>query len=259
MNELFRIGFLSVTWIDLLDVVLIATLFYLVWRVLRDTVAVQILVALIFILALSFITESANLKSINWILRRVADIGLVAFIILFAPELRRVLLLVTQTRLFRLFVRTSNQETIDDVVDAVREMAAKHIGALIVFSRAEHIKVTVDTGIELKAAVSAELILSVFNPRSPLHDGALVIDNTIIVAARCVLPLSSQQKVGTTVLGTRHRAGLGISEQADVVVLIVSEETGNIAIAYQGVLETGVRPSDVKRILNDRLAALAAS
>jgi len=259
MNELFRIGFLGVTWIDLLDVVLIATLFYLVWRVLRDTVAVQILVALIFILALSFITESANLKSINWILRRVADIGLVAFIILFAPELRRVLLLVTQTRLFRLFVRTSNQETIDDVVDAVREMAAKHIGALIVFSRAEHIKVTVDTGIELKAAVSAELILSVFNPRSPLHDGALVIDNTTIVAARCVLPLSSQQKVGTTVLGTRHRAGLGISEQADVVVLIVSEETGNIAIAYQGVLETGVRPSDVKRILNDRLAALAAS
>ncbi len=259
MNELFRIGFLGITWIDLVDIILIAAVFYLVWRMLRDTVAVQILIALVFILALSFITESANLKSLNWILRRIADIGLVAFIILFAPELRRVLLLVTQTRLFRLFMRTSNQETIDDVVDAVREMASKHIGALIVFSRAEHIKVTVDTGVELKAAVSSELILSIFNPRSPLHDGAVVIDNTTIVAARCVLPLSSQQRANGVVLGTRHRAGLGISEQADVVVLIVSEETGKLSIAYQGVLESDVAPANVKTILNERLAALAAA
>ncbi|MCU0331130.1 MAG: diadenylate cyclase CdaA [Candidatus Kapabacteria bacterium] len=259
MNELFRIGFLSVTWVDALDVALIAIIFFLVWRALRDTVAVQILVALVFILALSFITESANLKTVNWVLRRIADVGLVAFIILFQPELRRVLLLLTQTRLFRWFMRTSNQETIDDVVEAATDMAAKHIGALIVFSRAEHVKVTVETGIVLQAAVSAELLLSIFNPRSPLHDGAVVIDNTTVIAARCVLPLSSQQRLGGRILGTRHRAGLGLSEQADVVVLIVSEETGKLSIAYQGELDQSVTAESLKETLSTRLAALAAS
>lgn len=259
MNELFRIGFLSVTWVDALDIALIAIIFFLVWRALRDTVAVQILVALVFILALSFITESANLKTVNWVLRRIADVGLVAFIILFQPELRRVLLLLTQTRLFRWFMRTSNQETIDDVVEAVTDMAAKHIGALIVFSRAEHVKVTVETGIVLQAAVSAELLLSIFNPRSPLHDGAVVIDNTTVIAARCVLPLSSQQRLGGRILGTRHRAGLGLSEQADVVVLIVSEETGKISIAYQGELDQTITAESLKDTLHSRLVALATS
>lgn len=260
MIEPIRIfGFLSITFVDLIDIAIVAFLFYVVYRALRDTVAVQILVALVAILALSFMTEAANLKTVNWILRRIADIGLVAFIILFQPELRRVLLLLTQSRLFRLFMRTNNQETVDDVVDAAKEMAAKHIGALIVFSRAEHIKITVETGVELQAAVSAELLLSIFNPRSPLHDGAVVIDNTTVVAARCVLPLSSQQKTSGRTLGTRHRAGLGLSEQADVIVLIVSEETGGLSIAYQGMLDTDIAPSDLRQLLLDKLAVLAAT
>lgn len=259
MIELFRIGFLSVWLVDVIDVLVIAILFYIVYRALRDTVAVQILFALVILLALSFITEAANLKTVNWVLRRIADIGLIAFIVLFQPELRRVLLLLTQSRLFRLFIRTSNNETIDDVVDATREMAAKHIGALIVFSRSEHIKITIETGIELQAAVSAELLLSIFNPRSPLHDGAVVIDNQTVVAARCVLPLSSQQKVGTKNLGTRHRAGLGLSEQADIVALIVSEETGSISIAYQGDLEIDIAPEHLKSLLQEHIAAMAAS
>jgi diadenylate cyclase len=259
MIELFRVGFLTVTLVDVIDVLLIAVLFYVVYRMLRDTVAVQILFALVFILALSFITESANLKTVNWVLRRIADIGLIAFIVLFQPELRRVLLLLTQSRLFRLFMRPYNAETVDDVVDACREMSAKHIGALIIFSRADHVKVTIETGVELRAAVSSELLISVFNPRSPLHDGAVVIDGTTIVAARCVLPLSSQQKVGSKTLGTRHRAGLGLSEQADVVALIVSEETGGVSVAYQGELDVDVPLDTLKVLLQERLAALAAS
>lgn len=259
MIEIFRIGFLSVTLVDVLDVLLISILFFVVYRTLRDTVAVQILIALVLILILGFITESANLKTVNWVLRRIADIGLIAFIVLFQPELRRVLLMVTQSKLFRLFMRSYNAETVDDVVEAAREMSSKHVGALIIFSRSDHIKVTIETGVELQAAVSSELLLSIFNPRSPLHDGAVVIDATTLVAARCVLPLSSQQKVGTKSLGTRHRAGLGLSEQADAVALIVSEETGGISIAYQGELETDIPIDTLRVLLQERLAALAAS
>lgn len=259
MIELFRLGFLSVTLIDLIDVLLVTLLFFVVYRSLRDTIAVQVLALFVLILGLGFATEAANLKTMNWVLRRVADVGLIAFVVLFQPELRRVLLMITQTRLFRLFVRASNAETIDDVMDAVMEMSAKHIGALIVFSRAEHIRVTVETGVALQASVSSELLLSIFNPRSPLHDGAVVIDARTVVAARCVLPLSSEQRVGGRALGTRHRAGLGITEQADAVVIVVSEETGGISIAYQGMLELDIPDDRLKDTLQEHISALAAA
>lgn len=259
MTELFRIGFVTVSWVDLLDITLISVLFYLIYRSLRDTVAIQVLIALVLLLGLSFITESANLKTLNWMLRRLADIGLIAFIILFQPELRRVLLLITQTRVFRFFVRSNNAQTIDDVVEASLDMSAKHIGALVVFSRAEHIKIVVETGVQLQARVSSELLLSIFNPRSPLHDGAVIIDNRTVIAARCVLPLSSQQKIGHRNLGTRHRAGLGISEQADVVALIISEETGGVSLAYQGELQLDIPEAILKDVLLEKLTALASS
>lgn len=259
MTELFRIGFVSVSWVDMLDITVIAILFFLVYRSLRDTAAIQVLVALVLLLGLSFITESAGLKTLNWMLRRLTDIGLIAFIILFQPELRRVLLLLTQTRIFRFFVRTRNARMVDDVIESMLDMSAKHTGALIIFSRAEHIKIVVETGIQLQAAVSSELLESIFNPRSPLHDGAVVIDDRTIVAARCVLPLSSQQKIGHRNLGTRHRAGLGLSEQADVVAVIVSEETGGISIAYQGELQLDIPEAILQDVLLEKLTALASS
>jgi len=244
--------------VDLIDVLLIAFFFFVVYRTLRDTVAVQVLILLLFLLAAGFATEAANLKTVNWVLRRIADVGLIAFVVLFQPELRRVLLMLTQSRLFRLFVRTSNTQTVDEVVEAALTMASKHTGALVVFSRAQHIKVTVDTGIELQASASTELLLSIFNPRSPLHDGAVVIDGRTIIAARCVLPLSNKQREGTRNLGTRHRAGLGITEQADAVVLIVSEESGSISLAYQGELELDVHESDLKDRLLEKITAIAS-
>ncbi len=257
MIELF--GFLTITVMDIVDVLIITVLFLIVYRTLRDTVAVQILVVLVVLAVLGIITEAASLKTVNWVLRRIADVGLIAFVVLFQPELRRLLLLVTQTRLFRLFMRSSNAETLDDVIHAVREMSAKHIGALIVFSRADHIQVTVESGVELQASVSSELLLSIFNPRSPLHDGAVVIDGRTVVAARCVLPLSNEQRSGARILGTRHRAGLGITEQADAVCIIVSEETGGISIAYQGDLQLNVPLDDLRDTLQERISALAST
>lgn len=257
MIELF--GFLTITVMDIVDVVIITVLFYIVYRTLRDTAAVQIMVVLTVLAILGIVTEAANLKTVNWVLRRIADVGLIAFVVLFQPELRRLLLLVTQSRLFRIFMRTSNSETLDDVLSAAKEMSAKHIGALVVFSRADHIQVTVETGVELQATVSSELLVSIFNPRSPLHDGAVVIDSRSIVAARCVLPLSGEQRVGSRVLGTRHRAGIGITEQADAVCLIVSEETGGISIAYQGSLDLDVPHDRLYQTLQEKVSLVTST
>ena len=254
MYELFRIGFLSFTLVDLIDIGVVAVLFYAVYRVLKDTVAVQILLGLVLILGISYVTEAANLKSLNWILRAISDVWLIAFIILFQPELRRVLLIITRSRLFRLFIRTNIADTVDEVIDAAKELAEKHIGALIVFTRSQNVKMTIDTGIPLQAVVSKELLVSIFNPRSPLHDGAVIIENQLMIAARCVLPLSTTTKIASRNLGTRHRAALGICEQSDAVVLIISEETGGISIAHEGELTIDIPIGQLPLILAEHLS-----
>ena len=190
--ELFRIGFLSVTLLDLLDITLVAVIFYWVYKAMRDTIAVQILFGLVILIGLQFITEAVNLSSINWILETIQDIWILAFIILFQPELRKMLLLLTRTPFFMFFMKTQVSESFDTIYEAVSEMSDKHIGALLVFPRTQNVKMTIDTGIPLQATLSTELLLSIFSTKSPLHDGAIVIDGNIIAAARCVLPLSSE-------------------------------------------------------------------
>ncbi|MFM7339314.1 MAG: diadenylate cyclase CdaA, partial [Bacteroidota bacterium] len=199
-----------------------------------DTIAVRILLGFILMLIVSFITQSLNLKALNWILRAIADIWLIAFIILFQPEIRRVLLLVTRTKLFRVIVKRNLSQTLDHIVEAVKELSDRHVGALLVFPRSQNIKMTIDTGIPIQALVSSELLLSLFNPKSPLHDGAVIIENDMITAAKCVLPLSTMSRNDLGNLGTRHRAALGLSEQSDAVIVIVSEETGAISLAREG-------------------------
>lgn len=248
-NGLFHIGFIEITFFDFVDIAVVTLLFFWIYRALKDTVAVQILFGLVVIIALSFITEAVNLRSLNWIFETISDVWLIAFIILFQPELRRMMLLITRSPLFRIFIKTKISQTIDEVVDAAIEMSEKHTGALIVFTRSQNVEMTVDTGITLQAAVSKELLLSIFNTKSPLHDGAVIIENQLASAARCVLPLSTKTRYGGRNLGTRHRAGLGISEQVDAVVLIVSEETGAISIAKGGLLEYGIPKEKLSRIL----------
>ncbi len=254
MIELFKIGFLAFTLIDLLDITIVAILFYWLYKALKDTVAVQILFGLVIIIGLSFITEAATLRSLNWILRTISDIWLLAFVILFQPELRKLLMLITRSPLFKLFVKSKISETIDEVIDSVQEMSEKHTGALLVFPRSQNVQMTIDTGIRLQAAVSRELIVSIFNTKSPLHDGAVIIDNQMVLAARCVLPLSQVTKLKGKNLGTRHRAGLGLSEQVDAVILIVSEETGGISIADSGDLTLNIPIENLPTVLSAKLA-----
>ena len=255
MVELFRIGFLTFTIIDLVDIALVTILFFALYRALKDTVAVQILFGLVIIIGLSFITEAINLKAINWILRTIADVWLIAFIVLFQPELRRLLLMITRTKLFRIFIKSKISETIDEVIETAIEFSEKHIGALIVFTRSQNVGMTVDTGVALQATVSKELLTSIFNTKSPLHDGAVIIENNLISTARCVLPLTTRMKIEGKNLGTRHRAGLGLSEQIDAIVLIISEETGSISLAESGELMYDIPKDKIHSILISKLAS----
>lgn len=251
--ELFRIGFLSVTFIDLIDIALVAFIFYWIYKAMKDTVAVQILFGLVILIGLQFITEAINLSSINWILETIQDIWILAFIILFQPELRKMLLLITRTPFFMFFMNTKVSESLDVIHEAVVEMSEKHIGALIVFPRTQTVKMTIDTGIPLQATLSTELLLSIFSTKSPLHDGAIVVDGNIIAAARCVLPLSSETKFDGRNLGTRHRAALGLTEQIDAIVLIVSEETGWISLADSGKLVMNVKKNELIKVMKSML------
>jgi len=253
MFELFNIGFLPVTYLDLLDISIVAILFYWLYAKVKNNITFQVLIGLALILGLSFITEAINLKSINWILEILSDIWLLGFIILFQPELRNLLLMITRSSLFQFFIKSKMSESIDEVVEATIEFSENHIGALIVFPRTQSAKMTIDTGVILNASVSKDLLTSIFIVKSPLHDGAVVIDNHILMAARCILPLANIEKYNGKNLGTRHRAALGLSEQIDAVILIVSEETGWISIAESGVLEMNISKHDLDKILREKV------
>jgi diadenylate cyclase len=252
--ELFHIGFLTIGVVDLIDIALVSLIFYRLYRAMRGTIAIQIFVGLILVLSFSFLAQAFNLRAMTWILRTLTDIWVIAFIILFQPELRRLLVMISRSPIIRLFVKVNADESIDEVVGAVTELSRKKFGALIVFVRTTGIRMHAETGTRMEALVSRTLLLSIFNPRSPLHDGAVIIKDRQIEAARCTLPLSNITAWEGQLLGTRHRAGLGITEQADVVVVIVSEETGTVSVAENGTLYRGMTPAVLRRELKSRLS-----
>ena len=254
--ELFKIGFLVVTIVDVFDILLVSFIFYRLYLVIRGTVAAQIFVGLLLILAFSFIAEATNLKAMNWILRTLTDIWVIAFIILFQPELRRLLVLLGRTRIIRSFFKIDVEESIEEIVGAASELARKHHGMLVIIVRSTTLRTFVDTGTPLQARISKALLVSIFNPRSPLHDGAVVVHDRIIEAARVTLPLSQTSNIGDAVLGMRHRAALGISEQADVIAVMVSEETGKISIADNGILVRGLTTQELRHELYTRLSIM---
>ncbi len=251
--ELFRIGFLSVSLVDLLDVGLVSFIFYKLYMIMRGTVAAQIFAGLLLIVAFSFLAQAINFKAMNWMLRTLTDIWVIAFIVLFQPELRRLLVLIGRNRVVRLFLRMSSEESIDEIAGAAGELARKHHGMLIVLIRSTGLKAFVETGLSLQARISKPLLVSIFNPRSPLHDGAVVVRDRVVEAARVTLPLSQTAKIGDHALGTRHRAALGISEQADVIAIVVSEENGAISIADNGVLVRGLTTQELRTELRARM------
>lgn len=233
--ELFQIGFLKVTLFDLLDIIVIAVLLYNLYIFVRESRAAQMFIGLVLILILSVIVQLLNMRGMIWIFDSLRTIWLVAFVVLFQPELRRVLMNLGQTPLMRFFVSTTSNISIDEIHHACLELAKRRYGALIVLTQDTRIKSIVDTGLKLQADISSGLIISIFNPRSPLHDGAIIIQNNVIEAAKCILPLSQNPDIEPD-FGMRHRAALGLSEESDAICIVVSEETGLISIAIKGII-----------------------
>lgn len=240
MVDLFKIGFLTVTLLDIIDIALVSFIFYKLYVLLRGTIATQIFFGLIIILVLSFIAQIINLRTVSWLLNLVTGIWVIAFIILFQPEIRRLLVFLARNPIFKLFVKPESPESAYVITDAAFELSQLQHGAIFVVIKSGGIRSFVETGEEMNAKVSKDLLKAIFYPRSPLHDGAVIIKNDVIEAARCTLPLSTTTMSENETLGMRHRAGIGISEQADVISIIVSEETGGISVAEDGKLSSGL-------------------
>ncbi len=253
MFDLFNIGFLNVTFLDILDIALVSFIFYKLYTTVRGTIAAQIFYGLLIVLFLSFTAQAINLKAMGWLLKLLSDIWVIAFIILFQPEIRRLLVLVGRTPIMRLFLRSDDSDIVDIITDSAHELAQHQHGALIVIVKSVGIRGVVETGEVINSKVTKNLIRSIFFPRSPLHDGAVIIRNGIVEAARCTLPLSTETQIDNYNLGMRHRAGLGISEQADVICIIVSEESGSISVAENGTLKRGISKEALRNILKQSL------
>ena len=247
---LFKFGFLPITIIDVVDIAIVTTLFFELYQFLKGSVAVRMFIGLLVILLISVFGELLNMSALSWIMSSLKTVWVLAFVIIFQPELRRLLVFLGQSKLIRAFVRVGELKFIDQILAACMELSKKNFGALLVIQRDMNLKAVAETGIALQAQVSEQLISSVFNPRSPLHDGAMIIQNDIALAAKCLLPLSQNPDIDPA-LGTRHRAALGLSEQADAFIVVVSEETGMISYAEHGKIVRGLTENMLRKKLNE--------
>ena len=248
-----KIGFLTITIIDLIDIILVTWIFYKVYQYFRETRAGQMLIGLIILLISSFIFNSLDLVAMSWLLNQFQTVWVVAFVILFQPEIRRLLIYVGQTRFFQTIFRMGTSRSLESIVEASLLMSEKKWGALIVIQRETGLRSYKEAGIQLKAEVSTPLLLSIFNPNSSMHDGAVILQNTLIEAAGCILPLTESQMISPE-MGTRHRAALGITEESDALVVVISEERGSISIAENGRFTSlDIDEMELRRYLNERL------
>lgn len=240
---------------DVIDMLIVAYLLYNLIQIVRRTNSYNLAKGVVLFLVALWLSEFFGLTMISFLLRRATELGLLVIVILFQPELRHVLEKIGS----RLSSRDSDTSTemisaINQTVMACSDMSETKTGALIIFERYVNLGEIIATGTKIDAEVSAELLKNIFYNKAPLHDGAVIIRNGRIAAAGCVLPLSSSSAISKD-LGMRHRAGIGMSEQSDAVVLIVSEETGAISCSIEGTLKRHLKPQTVDRILRKELTA----
>ena len=238
----------------ILDISIVIFLAYQLLRIVKDSRAWQLVKGIAFLIIATALSELLNFRVLNYILSNVMEWGVILLIIIFQPEIRRALEQLGGTNRFTRFfgfdkdIITRTKEDIYKVVIAVYELAKSKTGALIVIERDIEIKDIIGTGIPMNSEVSPQLLVNIFVPKTPLHDGAVVISNNKIAAAACMLPLASDKDIAKE-LGTRHRAGIGISKESDSIAIIVSEETGKVSVAKDGTLIADVREDVLKKIL----------
>lgn len=241
-------------WRNLLDIGLVAIIFYGVLRLFRGTQAVQLIRGILVIsLIIAVIAQTPQLTAFNWLLRNSTSVILVALPVIFAPELRRALERVGRSAplLIRRPDSTNTQLLVNEVVKAVEALSASRHGALLVFENSTGLGEYIDQGVRLDAELSSELLLTIFAPNTALHDGAVIVSGDRIIAASCILPLT-RQSVTDSQMGTRHRAAIGLTEQLDAFVIVVSEESGAISAASNGRI-LKMEPDRLRPLLTKRL------
>ena len=237
----------------ILDLSIVVFLIYCFFKVVKGSRAWQLIKGIGLLIVATWVSGLLNLKILNWILTGIMNLGVIAIIVIFQPELRRALEQLGTNKLAKFFgidqdLATKTKEDIYKIVIAATELAKTKTGALIVIERDIKIQDIISTGIPMNADVSPQLLVNIFEPKTPLHDGAVVISGNKVAAAACVLPLADDKDIAKE-LGTRHRAAIGISKESDSIVVVVSEETGKISVAKDGTLIADVREDVLKKIL----------
>lgn len=253
-----HIGFLELRILDIIDILLVALLLFQLFRLLKGSIAFNIFIGVAFLYLAWYFVKALDMKMLSRILGQFIELGVLAFVILFQPEIRRFLLMlgkgrtIAKSNILKNVFQQKEQDCsvdVDSISLAMKNLANTKSGALIVISGSSQLPFICATGVSLNADISAKLIESIFEKKSPIHDGAVIISSNKILAAGCTLTLSESQNLPKRV-GTRHRAAVGVSEHSDAMAFIVSEETGKISVTENGNLELDITLSQLKRRLN---------
>ena len=248
--------FRTISFIDIIDILIVAYIIYRIMKLLKDTSAERLIKGIIILVGIMLLASMLHLTMISWLLQQALNVGLFAIVVVFQPELRRLLEQIGKGNFSRLIVPADTPDEVESMitatVSACADMSRTKTGALIVFERRERLGEIISTGTMVDAAPSAELIKNIFFKNSPLHDGAMIVRAGRVCAAGCVLPLSGNQSLSRD-LGTRHRAAVGMSESADSVLVVVSEETGSISVAIGGMLKRHLSPDMLRKLLENEL------
>lgn len=254
-----KIGFLEIGIVDFIDISLVAYLLFQVYKLMRGSVAVRIFLGFLFLYLIFLVVDAIGMELLSAILGQFMGVGVLAAIILFQQEIRKFLLLIGRTSFRRdsmmknIFKRSNPtaEYNVTAIVEGAKQMGGANTGALMVISRTSELKFFAESGDPIEAVITKRLLLAIFNKTSPLHDGAAILYKGKIKAARCILPVTERDVPAQ--FGTRHRAALGMSEETDTLVLVVSEETGQISIARNGELTHNLSPLEVRRRINEYL------
>lgn len=239
-----------IRWQDILDIIIVAFLVYRLLLFIKGTSAVQMLIGLGVLLFVSFLASNIQLYTIDWIIQTLWAHIAVALLVLFQPEIRRALVQMGKTASLRSFTSAEELKSLDEIVKAAVTLSNKKIGALIAIERDTVLGDFVEIGTLLEAKVTREILVSIFHPTSPIHDGAVVIKGNRIIAAGCFLPIILRPDIDKT-MGTRHRAGIGLTEETDAIVIVVSEETGSISMASGGKFEVNLDMTALRNRLTE--------
>lgn len=240
----------QIRWQDLVDIVVMSVILYRFLLIIKGTRAAQMLIGLGILLFASLASRYLELYTVDWLIQSFWAQIVVALIILFQPEIRKALAQMGETQFLQTLTSAEELKSLDEIIKATVALSNRNIGALIAIERETSLKNYVEIGTPLDSKVTREILLSIFHPTSPIHDGAVIIKGNRILAAGCFLPITMAPDISKS-LGTRHRAGIGLSEETDAVVIIVSEETGAISLAINGKLETNLDMVRLRDILTE--------